>query len=82
MNPLNHNDITPESIARQKAEVLKKIQVHKASITESAHQLFAPIQPIANKSNGIMKTVNTGIAMFDGLMTGIKIVRSIRNIFR
>lgn len=75
-------EITLEDIAKQKAEVLKKIRVHQDTITTSTRQLFSPLKPIANKSNSIMKAVNTGMFMFDGLLIGMKILKAFRKVFK
>lgn len=75
-------EITLEDIAKQKAEVLKKIRVHQDTITISTRQFFSPLKPIANKSNGIMKAVNTGMFMFDGLLIGMKILKAFRKVFK
>ena len=75
-------EITLEDIAKQKAVVLKKIRVHQDTITTSTRQFFSPLKPIANKSNGIMKAVNTGMFMFDGLLIGMKILKAFRKVFK
>ena len=82
MNRTMEKEITLEDIAKQKAEVLKKIRVHQDTITTSTRQLFSPLKPIANKSNGIMKAVNTGMFMFDGLLIGMKILKAFRKVFK
>jgi len=82
MSQTTNNEITLESIAQQKSEVLKKIRTHQNSITSSTKQLFAPLKPVANKSNGIMQVVNSGMIMFDGLLLGLKLFKGIRKIFR
>ena len=77
---MNNNDskhtpiITLEEIARRK--VLKA----KTQITETLRELFVPEE---NKGGieGIMQHVNTGIAVYDGVMTGIKIMRKVRSYF-
>jgi len=80
-NPQTFNDVTLESIALQKAEVLKKLRTQKSSMVESSRQFFTPIRPTLNK-NGIMGFMNNGLAIFDGVMIGVKIIRGIRKIFR
>ena len=82
MNRTMEKEITLEDIAKQKAEVLKKIRVHQDTITISTRQFFSPLKPIANKSNGIMKAVNTGMFMFDGLLIGMKILKAFRKVFK
>ena len=79
---MTEKDITLDDIARQKAEVLKKIRAHQDTITASTRQFFSPLQPMTNKSNGIMKAVNTGMVMFDGLVIGLKLLKAFRKVFR
>lgn len=82
MNQKTEKEITLETIAEQKAEVLKKIRVHQDTIISSSRQFFSPLQPMGNRSNGIMKAVNTGMVMFDGLLIGLKILKAIRKVFK
>lgn len=70
--------ITLEEIARRKAEKREEALKAKAQITDTLRGLFIPEE---NKGGieGIMQHVNTGIAVYDGVMTGIKIMRKIRS---
>ena len=72
---MNNNDskhtpiITLEEIARRKAEKREEVLKAKTQITETLRELFVPEE---NKGGieGIMQHVNTGIAVYDGVMTG------------
>lgn len=81
-NPQIYSQVTLESIAAQKADVLKKLRTRKSSMAASSRQLFAPIKPTLNKRNGIMGVVNNGMAIFEGVMIGVKIIRTIRKIIK
>lgn len=50
-------------------------------MTDTARELFAPLAPAADKGNAIMRAFNTGMAVFDGLMLGVKLMRKVRRMF-
>lgn len=72
---------TLESIAQQKSELREKLRVQKEIMTDTARELFAPLPPAASKSNAIMRSFNTGMAVFDGLMLGMKLLKRFRRMF-
>ena len=80
--PIDTSAITLEDIALRKAELQKGIQEKKENIKELSRELFAPLEPATNKANAMMRAFNTGMAIYDGAMTGVKIVRRIRKLFR
>ena len=47
----------------------------------SATELFAPVKA-ANKIELIMNSVNSGMAVVDGVMTGMRLMRRVRGYFR
>lgn len=73
--------ITLEAIARLKAEKLKEVQKTKENISNIVHELFTPVENQGGMM-GLMQHVNTGIAVYDGVRTGIKIIQRIRSFFR
>lgn len=77
----NSQLITLEVIAQRKAQKLEEVRQAKLEMADTLHQLFAPVE---NKGGmeGIMQHVNTGIAVYDGVRTGIKIMQRIRSLFR
>ena len=66
-------------IARKQAK-RKEILQSKECLQTLAQDLFAPNES-KNKLDGLMQHVNMGIAAYDGIMTGIKILRRIRGFF-
>ena len=74
--------ITLEEIAERKKTLLNEIQVQKKAMTDTTREIFAPLAPATNNADAIMRSFNTGMAIFDGVVMGIKIMRKIRAYFR
>lgn len=72
---------TLESIALQKAELLKQIRLQKEIMTEITQEIFAPLAPATNKTSSMMRAFNTGMAVFDGVMLGIKVMKKFKSLF-
>ena len=73
--------ITLEEISSRKKEVQRQIKEQQQLMQSTAAGLFAPVTA-ANKVELFMNSVNSGMAMFDGVMTGIKVVRRVRGFFK
>lgn len=73
--------VTLESITLQKAELLRKIQLQKEIMTGLTQEIFAPLEPATNKANAMMRAFNTGMAVFDGIVLGVKVMKKFRKIF-
>lgn len=73
--------LTLEDLQQQKAEALKELHNQKQVMADATRNLFAPIAPAANKGNAILHAFNTSMAVFDGAMLGIRLIRRIRKIF-
>ena len=69
---------TLEEISLRKKKLLNEIHAQKKTIRE----IFAPIAPANNKADAIMRSFNTGMAIFDGVMLGVKVMRKVRTYFR
>jgi hypothetical protein len=83
MNETSKTEIlTLEDLQRQRAEALEKLRAQKQVMSDTARNLFAPIAPAADKGTAVMRAFNTGMAIFDGVMLGIKLMRKVRKIFR
>ncbi|WP_294618299.1 hypothetical protein [uncultured Bacteroides sp.] len=74
--------LTLEDLQQQKAEVLKELRAQKQVIIDTTRNLFAPAAPAANKGSAVMRLFNNGMAVFDGAMLGIKLIKKIRKIFK
>ena len=71
-----------EDLQQQKAEALEELRAQQQIMADTARNLFAPIAPAADKGTAIMRAFNTGMAVFDGVMLGVKLMRKVRKIFR
>ena len=74
--------LTLEDLQQQKAEALEEMRAQQQIMADTARNLFAPIAPAADKGTAIMRAFNTGMAVFDGVMLGVKLMRKVRKIFR
>lgn len=82
MNTPTSKKITLEDIAQRKAKLLSEIHAQQKAMTATAREIFAPIAPAASKADSIMRSFNTGMAIFDGVMMGIKIMRKVKGYFK
>lgn len=73
---------TLEEIAQRKKKLLIEIQAQKKAMTMTTREIFAPLAPATNKADALMRSFNTGMAIFDGVMMGIKVMRKVRAYFR
>ena len=71
--------ITLEYIARLKAEKLEEIREQKKAMSRTTRRTLAPA---ASKGDALMRSFNTGMAVFDGVMLGWKILKQVRRFFR
>jgi hypothetical protein len=78
----NKREITLELIAQMKEEKRKQIEEQREKIEQTAHAVFAPVAPAASKAESIARLFNRGMAMFDGVMLGIKAMHTIRSFFQ
>ena len=76
-----HTPMTLEEIIQRKASLKQEIQNQKKIMTQRVHQIFSHLATATHKTNAIMRSFNAGMAVFDGFMTGIKIMRRIRRYF-
>jgi len=74
--------ITLEEISERKKILLDEIRTQKTLMTHTAREIVAPLAPAASKTNALMRSFDTGMALFDGVMLGIKFMRKVRSYFR
>lgn len=70
--------VTLESIAQQKAALLQEIRMQKTLMADITREIFAPVASTTNKANALMRAFNTGMAVFDGVRLGLKLMRKFR----
>ena len=73
-NTTNTTPVTLESIAQKKAMLLQEIRLQKEIMTGLTQEIFAPLEPATNKANAMMRAFNTGMAVFDGIVLGVKVM--------
>ena len=73
---------TLEEISLRKKKLLNEIHAQKKAMTAKAIALFVHFAPAHNKADAIMRSFNTGMAIFDGVMLGVKVMRKVRTYFR
>ena len=71
---------TIEMISQRRLEKKQQLRDSKKRIHELTQELFAP-QVSQNKMENLMQHVNAGIAAYDGIRTGMLILRRIRAFF-
>lgn len=70
-----------EQLSLLKAAKLKELRDQKKAMTQTAKNIFAPVAPVASKGDAIMRSFNTGMAIFDGIVLGVKVMRNVRRLF-
>ncbi|MCY6331981.1 hypothetical protein OXV64_14230 [Bacteroides fragilis] len=74
--------MTLEDIAQRKQEILQDIRNQKQAMADTTRRIFAPLAPAASGGSSLMRSFNTGMAIFDGVMLGMKMIRKVRGLFR
>lgn len=74
--------LTLEDISERKRKVLSDIQAQKKAMTATIREIFSPLAPAATKADSLMRSFNTGMAVFDGVVLGIKMIRKLRRYFK
>lgn len=82
MNPKNDPPITLDEIRALKEKALQDVRQQKKVVNATTRKLFAPLAPAANKGNAIMRAFHTGMAAFDGIMIGIRLIKKFQKAFR
>ncbi len=78
--PHELKSLTLEDIQRMKDEVLHEIEQQKEDIVLNAKQITAPYHGIGG--SGLIGSLRTAFAVFSGISTGIRLMKSIRKVFR
>ena len=75
------NVITLDMIYQQKTEKLAEIRASKQRIVNQAREIFHPSETIRG-ANSLMNNFSSGMAIFNGVMTGFRIINRIRKFFQ
>ena len=82
MNNNHPQVLTLDDIRALRRQALLDVRQQKEVLAATTRKLTAPLAPAMHKGNSIMRTFNTGMAIFDGFMLGIKLIRKFRKITR
>ena len=67
-------------ITRLRTEKKQELRESKERILNLTQELFTP-QKSKNKAENLMQHINAGIAAYDGIRTGLMVLRRIRGFF-
>jgi hypothetical protein len=74
-------DLTLTDIQRKKGEVRSELLKEQVNIAQLASEIASPFsRPI--EGSGFFKTVKTGWMIFEGVTTGIKLMRKAKSYFK
>lgn len=72
---------TVQQILQLRTQKKQELQKTKERIQDLTQELFAP-RHSRNKMENMMQHINAGIAAYDGLRTGLMVLRRVRGFFR
>ena len=79
---LNNSKVyTLDLIREEKKQVRKQILESTDRIRSTYQGMVAPPKPPTTKMESFMNAFDQGMAIYDGVMMGMRIVRTIRSIF-
>lgn len=80
----HNNKVTLESIRMEKQQVLEEIRGRKKNMSTIARTIFYPERESGEngKMNQLMRYFTIGMNLYDGVMTGFKLMKKVRSIFR
>mgnify|MGYP001056092132 FL=1 len=85
MNPNNtsSNNTTDalKDIQNRKAEVKGKLKESTNILRETTQDLFAPPVQATTRFGSVMNIMNQGLAIYDGVTMGMRVVRNLRRVF-
>ena len=80
---MNNSTPTPQKITLEDIDQRKQdIRNQKQAMADTTRRIFAPLAPAASSGSSLMRSFNTGMAIFDGVMLGMKMIRKVRGLFR
>ncbi|MGL5273244.1 MAG: hypothetical protein ACRC8J_07150 [Phocaeicola sp.] len=69
-----------EDITQRRKELEKEIDLKEECLAELTNQLFT-VSPPKSQTEALVQYAQSAVWIFDGVMTGIRIVRRFRNFF-
>lgn len=73
---------TIDDIIQRKEETVNKIRTQHQIMSSISQDIFAPFLPSSSQEGySFIKRLNTGMIVFNGVMTGFKLFKNIRKVF-
>ncbi|MGN0036872.1 MAG: hypothetical protein ACI36X_06625 [Bacteroidaceae bacterium] len=66
-----------QEIAQRKAALREQLSKQRAVVVQTAQEVFAPT-PEEKSLHPLMQQFSRGLALYDGVMTGLRIMRRVR----
>lgn len=82
MNTQTPRKFTIEEIVQRRKNIEVELRAQKKEMANTARALFAPLAPVTTKAGAMVHAFNTGAAIFEGFMIGVKIMRKLRRFLR
>lgn len=79
---MNETKITMKSLARQKAEIRAKIARQHNELAQIYWDTLAPFYRMGNSPFSILKRFSVSVALFEGIITSLRMIRKIRSLFK
>lgn len=74
--------MTIEELTALKQQKAEELAQSRTRVADSFRQIVTPVRHTATGVRGVFRYVSTGIMVYDGIMTGIKLIRRFRRGFR
>ena len=81
MSKLSASPDVLQSIRNQKRAIRKEIAASQTQIAVTAHSLISPVTRISRQGHSVSRFVSRGMAIFEGVRIGWKLIRAIRSMF-
>ncbi|GEM_PF-5799041 len=65
----------------EKRRLREELKISKQNLHNEMQDLFAPLPKAHTRWESMMVTFNRGLSIYEGIMTGMTVVRGIRHIF-
>ena len=79
---MNDTKITMKSLARQKADVRAKMARQHSELSQTYWDTLAPFYRLGNSPFSVLKRFSVGVALFEGAVTSLRMIRKVRSLFR
>lgn len=65
----------------EKVRLQRELETSQQNLKRETQQLFAPLPAARNKWEALLVTFNRGLSVYEGIVTGLTVMRSVRRLF-